>query len=40
MGNPKTIGFPRMQKELGEKRFFLPGFIQYMADLGAAVYLE
>ena len=40
MNTPKTIGFPRMQKELGEKRFFLPGFIQYLANLGMIVYLE
>jgi alanine dehydrogenase len=40
MNNPLTVGFPRMQKEPGEKRFFLPEFIQYMANLGAIVYLE
>jgi alanine dehydrogenase len=39
--NPiQTVGFPRMQKEPGEKRFFLPEFIQYVANLGAVVYLE
>lgn len=26
----KTIGFPHMQKETGEKRAFLPDFIQYL----------
>ena len=33
MSIPKTIGFPRMQKEAGEKRFFLPEFIQFLANL-------
>lgn len=35
-----TIGFPRMMKEAGEKRVFLPEFIQFLARLGAMVYLE
>jgi len=40
MNKTLTIGFPRMQKEAGEKRFFLPEFIQYMANLGTEVFLE
>ncbi len=35
-----TIGFPRMMKEAGEKRVFLPEFIQSLADQGAFVYIE
>lgn len=35
-----TIGFPRMKKEAGERRVFLPDFIQFLARAGAAVYLE
>mgnify|MGYP001093809779 FL=1 len=37
---PKSIGFPRMEQEAGEKRVFLPDFIQRMADLGAQVMIE
>lgn len=40
MISPITFGFPRMRKEAGEKRVFLPEFIQYLTDLGAVVYLE
>ena len=40
MNPPITIGFPRMQKEPGEKRFFLPEFIQYLANIGATILLE
>ncbi|MCU0485371.1 MAG: hypothetical protein MUC85_04610 [Anaerolineales bacterium] len=40
MPNPKTIGFPRMNKEPGEKRVFLPEFIQYLTTLGVTVSLE
>lgn len=35
-----TIGFPRMNKEAGEKRVFLPEFIQFLANLGANVFIE
>lgn len=35
-----TIGFPRMKKEPGEKRVFLPAFIQLLASQGASIYLE
>jgi alanine dehydrogenase len=35
-----TIGFPRMMKESGEKRVFLPEFIRYLTELGAEVCLE
>ncbi|HEX7975920.1 MAG TPA: hypothetical protein VF498_16040, partial [Anaerolineales bacterium] len=35
-----TIGFPRMMKEAGEKRVFLPEFIQYLTRLDAEVCLE
>jgi alanine dehydrogenase len=37
---PKSIGFPRMQQEAGEKRVFLPEFIHHMAKLGTQVYIE
>lgn len=37
---PKTIGFPRMRQESGEKRVFLPEFIQFIASLGVKVYIE
>lgn len=36
----KTIGFPRMMKELGEKRVFLPEFIQFLIKLGATAFIE
>lgn len=35
-----TIGFPRMMKEAGEKRVYLPEFIQFLAREGATVFLE
>ena len=31
---PKTIGLPRMMKEPGEKRVFLPEFVQFLAERG------
>lgn len=34
-----TVGFPRMSKEAGERRVFLPAFIQYLTRF-ADVYLE
>jgi len=40
MTRPKTIGFPRMMKEAGEKRVFLPEFIQFLTNLGAHVSVE
>jgi alanine dehydrogenase len=40
MNDPTTVGFPRMTKEAGEKRVFLPEFIQYVAKLGAQIYVE
>jgi alanine dehydrogenase len=40
MSVPKTIGFPRMLKEPGEKRVFLPEFIQWLADQGLTVFVE
>ena len=40
MSIPKTLGFPRMQKEAGEKRFFLPEFIQFLANFGVTIFLE
>ena len=36
----KTIGFPRMMKEAGEKRVFLPEFIRFLAEQGLTVYIE
>ena len=35
-----SIGFPRMKKEPGEKRVFLPEFIDFLANQGARIYLE
>lgn len=35
-----TAGFPRMMKEPGEKRVFLPEFIQHVARQGLTVYVE
>ena len=40
MTPPKSIGFPRMELEAGEKRVFLPDFIQRMAELGENVVIE
>jgi alanine dehydrogenase len=40
MSEKVTIGFPRMMKERGEKRVFLPEFIQLLTQLGAVVYIE
>ena len=39
MSNP-TFGLPRMHKEPGERRDFLPGFVRRLAVLGAEVVLE
>lgn len=36
----KSVGFPRMMQEAGEKRVFLPEFIQFMAGLGLQVFIE
>ncbi len=38
--SPTTIGFPRMHKEPGERRDFLPPLIGLLAGLGAEVYVE
>lgn len=40
MDGTMTIGFPRMLKETGEKRVFLPEFIQFLAAQGAFIYIE
>jgi alanine dehydrogenase len=40
MSQTATIGFPRMMKEMGEKRVFLPEFIEFLANLGADIYIE
>ncbi len=40
MSHSITVGFPRMQKEPGEKRVFLPEFIQFIANHGANVVVE
>ncbi len=37
---PLTIGFPRMHREAGERRDFLPSFVRALADLGAEVVVE
>mgnify|MGYP001248490030 FL=1 len=36
----KTMGFPRMMKELGERRAFLPEFFGSLQACGAPVTLE
>lgn len=40
MDIPETIGLPRMGKEKGERRVFLPDFVQWLTTLGATVFLE
>jgi alanine dehydrogenase len=40
MVKPKTIGFPRMRVEAGEKRVFLPELINAINDMGLHVYIE
>jgi alanine dehydrogenase len=35
-----TIGFPRMHKEPGERRDFLPPLVGLLAALGAEIYVE
>ena len=40
MAVPATVGFPRMLNEPGERRVFLPEFIQRIANLGMKVYVE
>jgi alanine dehydrogenase len=40
MNTAPTIGFPRMMKEKGEKRVFLPEFIQFLTKIGFLVFIE
>ncbi len=40
MSVPKTIGFPSMSEEDGEKRVFLPRFVRWLATNGVGVVLE
>jgi alanine dehydrogenase len=40
MNKAPTIGFPRMMKEKGEKRVFLPEFIRFLSRIGFSVYIE
>lgn len=40
MAVPKSVGFPRMKKEAGEKRVFLPEFIHFFVDRGLRVCVE
>jgi len=40
MTKPKTIGFPRMNKETGEVRVFLPEFVHGIAQRGMEIYIE
>lgn len=35
-----TFGFPRMHKETGERRDFLPDLVAHLADRGAQVFVE
>lgn len=37
---PRTIGLPRMRNEAGEKRVFLPEFVQFIASQGVNVHIE
>jgi alanine dehydrogenase len=37
---PKTLGLPRMRNEAGEKRVFLPDFVQFVASLGIHIFIE
>ncbi len=37
---PRTIGLPRMVVEAGEKRVFLPEFVQFLTEIGLIVCLE
>ncbi|HSP79755.1 MAG TPA: hypothetical protein VLQ93_14580, partial [Myxococcaceae bacterium] len=38
--NPLTLGLPRMHKERGERRDFLPSLVRRMTKLGVEVYVE
>ena len=40
MTNIASVGFPRMMKEPGERRVFLPEFIQFFAEKGITVRIE
>lgn len=40
MSPPKTIGFPRMMKESGEKRVFLPELIHILLDSNVEIFIE
>ncbi len=40
MSIPKSVGFPRMRKEAGEVRVFLPEFIEYLSGLDTRIYIE
>lgn len=40
MNDTTSIGFPRMMKEAGEKRVFLPEFVQFLSALGAKICIE
>jgi alanine dehydrogenase len=35
-----TLGLPRMHKEAGERRDFLPGFVERLAGLGLTLFVE
>lgn len=37
---PKSIGLPRMVVETGEKRVFLPEFVEFLNSIGLHVYIE
>ena len=37
---PNTLGLPRMMKEAGEVRVFLPEFVQRFAERGLSIYIE
>ena len=40
MSDRISIGLPSMREEPGEKRVFLPDFIQRLTDIGFEVFLE
>jgi alanine dehydrogenase len=40
MSTPGSAGFPRMNKEKGERRVFLPEFLHFLTELGCEVFME
>ncbi len=40
MSIPKSVGFPRMRYEAGEKRVFLPEFVHHLVGYGIKIFIE